>query len=64
MRSLTNRQTEVLGLIAQGLPNKQIAYRLGVSESTVKLHINALLRCLNVNNRTQALITAQKNGIV
>lgn len=61
---LTNRQFEVLSLIAQGMSNKQIAYELGVSEATVKLHINAMLRSLGVNNRTQAVITAQKMGLI
>ena len=63
-RMLTNRQQEVLKLIAEGKSNKQIAYEMNVSEATVKLHINALLRTLNVNNRTQAVITAQKLGIL
>lgn len=61
---LTNRQFQVLDLIAQGKSNKQIAYEIGVSEATVKLHINALLRSLHVNNRTQAVVTAQKLGII
>jgi len=63
-KPLTNRQSQVLDLIAQGKSNKQIAYEIGVSEATVKLHINALLRCLKVNNRTQAVITAQKIGLI
>ena len=63
-KSLTNRQSQVLDLIAQGKSNKQIAYDMGVSEATVKLHINALLRSLKVNNRTQAVITAQKLGLI
>lgn len=63
-KTLTNRQSQVLDLIAQGKSNKQIAYDMGVSESTVKLHINALLRSLNVSNRTQAVVTAQKMGII
>ncbi len=63
-KALTNRQSQVLDLIAQGKSNKQIAYDMGVSESTVKLHINALLRSLNVSNRTQAVVTAQKMGII
>lgn len=64
IKTLTNRQSQVLDLIAQGKSNKQIAYDMGVSESTVKLHINALLRSLHVSNRTQAVITAQKMGII
>lgn len=63
-KTLTNRQSQVLDLIAQGKSNKQIAYEMGVSEATVKLHINALLRSLKVNNRTQAVVTAQKLGII
>ncbi|MBR1648733.1 MAG: response regulator transcription factor [Alphaproteobacteria bacterium] len=61
---LTNRQNQVLKLVAQGMSNKQIAYEIGVSEATVKLHINALLRSIGANNRTQAVITAQKMGII
>lgn len=64
IKNLTNRQSQVLDLIAEGKSNKQIAYEMGVSEATVKLHINALLRSLNVNNRTQAVITAQKMGLI
>lgn len=64
IKNLTYRQSQVLNLIAQGKSNKQIAFDMGVSESTVKLHINALLRSLRVSNRTQAVITAQKLGIL
>lgn len=63
-KGLTNRQNQVLGLVAQGLSNKQIAYQMGVSEATVKLHINALLRSVGATNRTQAVIMAQKMGII
>lgn len=61
---LTHRQSEVLNLIAEGKSNKQIAYDLSVSEATVKLHINALLRALGATNRTQAVIMAQKEGLL
>jgi DNA-binding NarL/FixJ family response regulator len=64
IKNLTTRQSQVLDLIAQGKSNKQIAFDMGVSESTVKLHINALLRSLHVSNRTQAVVTAQKLGII
>ena len=63
-KKLTHRQFEVLTYLAQGLSNKQIAYQLSVSEATVKLHINALLRTLKATNRTQAVIKAQKMGII
>ena len=63
-RTLTNRQAQVLELVAQGMSNKQIAYEIGVSEATVKLHINALLRAVGATNRTQAVITAQKMGLI
>ena len=63
-RTLTNRQSQVLELVAQGMSNKQIAYEIGVSEATVKLHINALLRAVGATNRTQAVITAQKMGLI
>jgi DNA-binding NarL/FixJ family response regulator len=57
---LTQRQLEVLGLIAQGHPNKIIADYLDISEQTVKIHINQIFKELRVFNRTQAMIKAQK----
>lgn len=63
-KTLTVRQTEVLSLVAEGMSNKQIAYKMGVSEATVKLHINALLRAVGATNRTQAVIVAQKMGLI
>ncbi|MBE6467586.1 MAG: response regulator transcription factor [Alphaproteobacteria bacterium] len=63
-KHLTNRQMEVLKYLAQGLSNKQIAYKMNVSEATVKLHINALLRAVGATNRTQAVIKSQQMGIV
>ncbi len=50
----TPHQLKVLSMIASGLLNKQIAYELDISESTVKQHASAVLRKLNVYNRTQA----------
>lgn len=61
---LTPRQSEVLSYVAEGMSNKQIAYKMGVSEATVKLHINALLRAVGATNRTQAVIIAQKIGLI
>ena len=54
LERLTPHQLKVLGLIAQGLLNKQIAYELNISESTVKQHASAVLKKLGVYNRTQA----------
>ncbi|MBE6452371.1 MAG: response regulator transcription factor [Alphaproteobacteria bacterium] len=61
---LTPRQEEVLSYVAEGMSNKQIAYKMSVSEATVKLHINALLRAIGATNRTQAVIIAQKRGLI
>ena len=63
-KTLTPRQVEVLGFLSKGLSNKQIAYEMSVSEATVKLHMNALLKNLDVNNRTQAVLSAQKFGFI
>jgi DNA-binding NarL/FixJ family response regulator len=57
---LTPRQIEVLELMVQGLSNKLIATRLALSEATVKTHVAAGLRALNVKNRTQAVFTLAK----
>lgn len=61
--ALTERQKEVLALIIMGLPNKLIARRLNIVESTVKIHVSAILRELKVASRTQALIAVAKYGI-
>lgn len=63
-KALTPRQIDVLKLIAKGEANKQIAYHLGLSEGTVKLHVTAILKILNVYNRTGAVIEATKRGIL
>jgi DNA-binding NarL/FixJ family response regulator len=60
---LTARQLDVLRLIAGGAPNKVICRQLGLAERTVKTHITAILRALNVTSRTQAAIAAAKLGI-
>ncbi len=60
---LTERQIEVLALILQGLPNKLICRQLNLSEGTVKIHVAAILRALNVHNRTQAVIEASRLGL-
>ena len=56
----TERQFAVLRLLARGLPNKLIARELKVSESTVKVHLLAIFRALEVHNRTHAVVAAQK----
>ncbi len=60
--SLTPQQTRVLGMLAGGLLNKQIAYELDVSEATIKAHVSAILQKLGVDNRTQAVIMFSKIG--
>ncbi|MNY60952.1 CsgBAC operon transcriptional regulatory protein [compost metagenome] len=55
---LTERQVDVLRLLSQGKPNKLIARELGISEGTVKIHLAAVFRALNVRNRTEAVVTA------
>ena len=56
---LTERQIEVLRLLSQGKPNKLIGRSLGISEGTVKIHLAAIFRALNVRNRTEAVLAAQ-----
>ncbi len=60
--SLTPQQTRVLGMLAEGLLNKQIAYELNVSEATIKAHVSAILQKLGVDSRTQAVITLARIG--
>ncbi|NIE82330.1 MULTISPECIES: response regulator transcription factor [unclassified Burkholderia] len=62
--ALTQRQVEVLRYIAEGAPNKLIADRLGLSEKTVKAHITAIFKALNVFNRTQAAAAGRKTGLI
>ncbi len=60
---LTGRQSEVLALLVQGKPNKIICRELGLAESTVKIHVTAILRALRVANRTQAVIAVSRLGL-
>lgn len=61
---LTGRELEVLRLIVGGKSNKEIGGALGISEATVKSHVNSILGKLNVTDRTQAATTALQRGIV
>ena len=61
---LTPRQLEVLQCLADGMSNKQIAYKLGLSEGTVKIHITLLMRALNVTNRVAAVRAGERAGLI
>jgi DNA-binding NarL/FixJ family response regulator len=62
LQTLTPQQTRVLGMLAEGLLNKQVAYELGVSEATIKAHVSAVLHKLGVDSRTQAVILLSRIG--
>jgi DNA-binding NarL/FixJ family response regulator len=61
---LTERESEVLGLVAKGLANKQIAVALGISEHTVKFHVSSIYSKLSVTNRTEAVREGLRGGWV
>ncbi|MBF0248221.1 MAG: response regulator transcription factor [Alphaproteobacteria bacterium] len=62
--SLTQRQLEVLRLMAQGNSNKEIARALGISENTVRVHISAIINTMNAANRTEAAYSAMRLGLI
>jgi two-component system, NarL family, response regulator LiaR len=62
--TLTERETDVLKLIARGMANKQIARELFIGEKTVKTHVSNILMKLGVNSRTQAALYAARTGLV
>ena len=61
---LTPRETEILNYVANGLINKQIAAELDISEQTIKNHVTSILRKLNANARTEAVVIAIKQGLI
>ena len=61
---LTARELEVLELLAQGLPNKSIAVRLGISDQTVKFHVASICGKLGAANRTDAARRALRQGVI
>jgi DNA-binding NarL/FixJ family response regulator len=61
---LTPREMEVLHLVAEGLPNKTIALRMGISDHTVKFHVNAIFGKLGAQSRTEAVTQATRLGLI
>ena len=61
--ALTAREREVLKLVADGLPNKQIARALGITEKTVKAHMTKIFAAIGVTDRTAAALWAHRNGV-
>jgi DNA-binding NarL/FixJ family response regulator len=61
---MTNREIEILKLMATGVPNKQIAYRLKISEKTVRNHVSNMYEKLGIYDRSQAVLYAVKKGLV
>ncbi len=64
VEDLTPRELEVLQLLAEGLANKAIAQRLGVSDHTIKFHVNAILGKLGAQSRTEAVVRATRLGLI
>jgi DNA-binding NarL/FixJ family response regulator len=62
LSTLTPQRVRVLMMLGEGLLNKQIAFKLGVSEATIKAHVSAILQKLGVDSRTQAVIAITKIG--
>jgi DNA-binding NarL/FixJ family response regulator len=62
--SLTERELEVLGLLAHGLSNREIGCRIYVSETTVKFHVRSIMRKLSAATRAEAVYEASKMGLI
>jgi len=62
LEPLTDRELEVLQLLSQGLPNKQIALKLGISENTVKFHLSSIFSKMGVSSRTEAVRVGARLG--
>jgi two-component system, NarL family, response regulator YdfI len=63
-QTLTPREIEVLGMIAEGVGNKEIAWRLGISEHTVKFHISSIFAKLHATSRTEAVTLGIRQGLI
>lgn len=63
-QALTPREIEVLGMLAEGLGNKTIAWRLGISEHTVKFHVASIFAKLNASSRTEAVTLGIRQGLI
>lgn len=64
IEELTKRELEVLNLVAEGLSNRSIAAELQISDHTVKFHVNAILRKLRAQSRTEAVVRATRSGLI
>jgi len=62
--TLTRRETEILGMLAEGLGNKEIAWRLKISEHTVKFHVASILSKLDASSRTEAVTLGLRQGLI
>ena len=63
LNDMSAREVEVLGLVGAGMPNKEIARRLQITERTVKSHLTSVFRHIGVTDRTQAALWAERNGV-
>jgi two-component system, NarL family, nitrate/nitrite response regulator NarL len=64
LEELTARENQVLQLLAQGLTNKGIAHQLGITDHTVKFHVNAIMTKLGAQSRTDAVVRASRGGLI